>query len=217
MVVMCPLLSGPCYPEHTLHIRGRPRDSGRSSGDGFTAAATAGAEPHPGGVRWEAETRGGEQAEEHLRPGGVWDGIQLTAEALRHLWRAAVWIPTDEFQLKQLSLLQNRSRHCCYDLVFCKAVKLLDWFVDPSGVPVSGELSCALVIRHRICGHLLQIHILFYDLRLYYSLLLWLCPIELFCVAARCGQPVGCRLHGWPSLVSILKFFSKKTNVCMEY
>jgi hypothetical protein len=36
-----------------------------------------------------------EQVEEHLGPGGVWDGIlQLTAEAIRHLRRASLEVFT---------------------------------------------------------------------------------------------------------------------------
>ena len=112
---MCLLVSGPSYPEHTLHIRG-----GRS-------AAASGPEPHHGGVRGEAEARDGAQEKEHLGPGRVWCVIQLKAEALRHLGRAAVWIPADEFQLKELNC------HCCHDLVLlnwgvCRLC-LFDWLV----------------------------------------------------------------------------------------
>jgi hypothetical protein len=114
------LVSGPCYPEHTLHIRGGPSAAGSSP------------EPHHGGVRGEAEARGGAQEKEHLGPGRVWYVVQLKAEALRHLGRAAVWIPADEFQLKKLSSLQNGC------LVF-----LLDWFVV-------SYFMCCLVVNCRV-------------------------------------------------------------------
>jgi hypothetical protein len=149
-------------------------------------------EPHPGGV-WRARDR--EQAEEHLRPGGARDGIlELTAEAIRHLRRAAVWIPVDELHLKCSPSLQNRVCHCCYDgpvllyrLQFI-SVGLVCGFVCRMVVRwcVWTYLQISIwtwpVIRLRICGLVLRfIHMI---LGYYYQLLPCLYRIDLLCSLA---------------------------------